>query len=455
MPRTVFGQIMMMAAGLALAISAIFTAMILLLPPPAPGRINVEEMEWALRGKQSSVIDLKREDRPPSGLRSSLVEAALAEALGRYPREIRAVWLQRPGEIGDTRQSVVLINEQDAVIKRGPRGWNLRTGREAQLRPETFVPLFVAAVLTDDGDWVWGVPRDPAKSEWQWRLLIGLLAVAAIVLVLCWIMSRKLAAPLEALSNAALAARLSDDAPYPVDGPRETEVAGRAMNTMHAHLQSAANERLTTAAAVAHDIGTPVTALRLRAESLSEPLRTKMTDDLGRVSVLIQQLLDYSRMSSSEVILEPIDLADLATQICDRRQDLGQDVRVADCEKVIIPTDAALLTRAIDNLLDNALKFGTHADISVGRDEGWSAFTVTDDGPGIDEADIAVAVRPFVRLDPSRSDRSGGAGLGLAIVSTIAEVLGAEFVIANVASGLKAEIRWATSEAYQIHHLRD
>ena len=438
---TIFAEVLTLAVSLVLATAAVTAGLLLFAPPPNPGRMSVDEMAFALRPGASRVIVVHTSAAAPVGRRSPLLEAALARALGRREDEIRAVWLHAPNGGSWRGQSVLLIDEGEALLKGGADGLNVRTGATALLSPHTFVPLFAAAVRIPDGGWRVGRPKDPAAAEWSWRVLLSALAGAALSAALASLVARRVARPVEALALAAqVAAPARPPAPL-TSGSREVRAAGDALTAMHSRLAQAAEERATLVAAVAHDLRTPVTAMRLRVERLEEPARTRLTADLRRIATLAENLLELSRLGALHPRLQDVDVTALASTCCEARRELGAEVIFAPAAPIRLRTDPDLLGRALDNLLDNALLYGSRARISVTHSAQVVTLRVQDDGPGIDPTLLSEVVKPFVRVEPSRNRERSNAGLGLAVVAAVIEVLEGQLVMTNDDPGFSAELR--------------
>ncbi len=439
-PSSIFAQLVVFALVIVSAAMALSFAIALALPPPAPGRMSLDEMEWALRRKPSWVIDTSTRNLPPTGVRSGLIEAALATALKRQGSDIRAVWVNAPDGSPGRGQTVVLIDNRDVLIDATATGFQLRYGPSAKLRNSTLVPLFIAAVKGQDGRWLWGIPKDPARNAWLQRIAaafaVGMLAAWPLAALL----SRRIAKPVEHLGKAAGLAKVGDKAPFPTEGPRELRATAEAMNTMHERIRNQADERIRLLAGLAHDLRTPLTALRLRAEGIAEPLRQRMTDDIGRMTDMVSEMLDRATIGAYEPARTSFDLSGLVQTCCNLWVEAGGAVLWGGGNSVMAQTDPILARRLIENLLDNALRYGTRASVVVFHHAGSAIVTIEDDGPGIPDDRMADALKPFSRLEPTGERQ--GTGLGLAIASQISEAIGATIELTNLSPGLRANVRF-------------
>lgn len=283
----------------------------------------------------------------------------------------------------------------------------------------------------------------PAEVFGQpWHLLLGLLAMLAVIVLLVVVVARNTVRPLTRLAQAAndLAQDLRHQ-PLDVQGPSEVQEAARAFNTMQKQIRDGIEERERFLAAVSHDLKTPVTRLRLRAEMLSDDrLRVDIERDLNEMQTLIDDTLDFLRGRSVD---EPIQMVDLVALIESVADDFSHDVTVTvDVpESLRIRVRPMALQRALRNLVDNAIKYGQRARIGLDLTSGELLVTVDDDGPGIPPEKVDAVFEPFFRLEASRSRETGGSGLGLAIVRLVVHSHGGRVQLLNrPEGGLRAVI---------------
>ena len=195
-------------------------------------------------------------------------------------------------------------------------------------------------------------------------------------------------------------------------------------------------------AAIAHDLRTPLTRLRFRIEQAPDELRAKMAQDLDEMEEMVSAALAFVRDASRPGRREPMELYSLLESLADDLAETGADVAVEGERKIIIIGDPMALRRMFANLLENAGKFATRARVKVGRIGAEALVEILDDGPGIPEAELERVFEPFYRREPSRSRQTGGIGLGLAVVRSIARAHGGDVVLRNAeGGGLAAEVR--------------
>lgn len=423
-PRSLFGRILLvLALGLALAHALTFT-------------LAVAERSMTMRRAMVSYF-------------AADVASAVA-MLDRLPAAERAPWVDRlarrnyrfsltpplaapddPSELAHLVAGAVAASLPAAqpvqVVNPHLPGTELRL--QLQLHDGTPLAVDMDEPRLQISPWVL-----PALAA-QLLLLVGLCAWAV----------RAATRPLKSLADAADA--LGTNAPAATlaeDGPREVERAAAAFNRMQRRIQAHLQERMQILAAVTHDLQTPITRLRLRADLLDDPgLRDKLHKDLAEMQSLVEQGIAYAR--SSQAVQEPpqrVDLGALLRSIAADYTDAGLPVRLLQVDSVTADTRPQALRRLVSNLVDNALKFAGAADLSlVHKAHGGAALRVLDEGPGIPAAELAAVLQPFVRLESSRNRDTGGSGLGLAIASELATGLGGQLVLAPRDNGRGLEAR--------------
>ena len=281
-----------------------------------------------------------------------------------------------------------------------------------------------------------GQRRVPPQIE-QWRFPISLGLFVALIALVCWLAVRLALRPLQRMSAAAEAfGRDIRQPPLETCGPSEVRQAAQAFNAMQERVRGFMAERTQILAAVTHDLKTPMTRMRLRLENCNdEALREKLAGDLSAMQALVSEGLDLARSLESSEPDTRIDLGALLSSIADDAADAGQPVSFiapADSNPILVGCRPNGLRRAIENLIDNALKYGLCAEISLTRTPHHVSIHIRDRGPGIPEESLEAVMRPFVRLETSRSRDSGGTGLGLAIANNLLTAQGASLTLANL-----------------------
>jgi signal transduction histidine kinase len=210
----------------------------------------------------------------------------------------------------------------------------------------------------------------------------------------------------------------------PEEGPQDVQRTIRAFNRMRNRLETFVEDRTNLLAAISHDLRSPVTSLRLRAEFIEdEQLRGEILETLSEMQTIIETTLIFARDETRTEESRPTDLAALIESLVSDYQEQGHTCSYSGPERFVITSRPVSLKRAIRNLLENALAYGGSAQATLVPGDPDSGadhrILIEDNGPGIAEADIEHIFEPFVRLETSRSKETGGIGLGLAITRSI------------------------------------
>jgi signal transduction histidine kinase len=204
---------------------------------------------------------------------------------------------------------------------------------------------------------------------------------------------------------------------------------------MQDRLRRYVDDRTAMVGAVAHDLRTPLTRLRFRIESAPENLQAKMVADIEQMEAMISATMAFVRDATHLAERSRLELVSLVESVADEMAETGLDVSAEIGPPVVINGDPIALRRLVNNLLDNAVKFGACARARVYRDADGAVIEVDDDGPGIPDCERERVFEPFHRGEPSRSRATGGAGLGLAVVRSVARAHGGDAALHNRAEG--------------------
>lgn len=354
----------------------------------------------------------------------------MARALS-HPR-LNVTLARAPLEFAETREASGQVGEfrEQLQASLGSRPFRF----DAVRRPLGHRQL-VTQVRLNDGSWVrFRFSPGPGHRGWPGGLLIGLAIFLAVMLVIVLIAVRWVTQPLKVLARAADAlGQDMDRPPLPESGPAEVAQAARAFNRMQRRLRENLADRMRLLAAVSHDLKTPITRLRLRAEMLDDDdLRAKFTHDLQEMEVLADATLDFVRGINTDEALRPVDMLALVESVQRDLAEQGHDITVEGHTSAPYPGRAVALRRCIDNLVGNALKYGGH-QVRVVVEDGATALRlrVMDDGPGLPEAELERVFEPFYRLEHSRNRSLGGSGLGLGIARNVAAMHGGSLTLRN------------------------
>ena len=271
--------------------------------------------------------------------------------------------------------------------------------------------------------------------------------LAALVLgvgLLTWIAVRIATRPLSRMAEAARA--LGEDptrAPMDTRGPTEVAQAAAAFNQMQQRVAEHVAERTRILAAISHDLQTPITRLRLRAEMVDdEGLRTRIQSDLDAMQGLVKEGLAYARSLDERSTAQPIELGPLLQALADDARDMGWTVRVPEDAQGRVVGNPSALRRALWNLVENGVKFGGEVELALACAGEHCEIRVRDHGPGLAEDELEKVFEPFYRTEASRNRETGGTGLGLAITRNLVHAQGGDIALRNhPEGGLEAVLR--------------
>jgi len=297
---------------------------------------------------------------------------------------------------------------------------------------------FVAQVrLTDGALATFDAGQAQINEGWPLRLLLSLAVLLAAVLALSLLAVHWATKPLKTLADAADALGRNIASP-PMDerGPVEVTRAARAFNTMQLRLAAYLRERTSVLAAMSHDLKTPVTRLKLRAELLADPaLRVKFTRDLEELEAMVASTLDFLQGTAGAEPAQPVDMDALLASLQADLSEVGSEVRIEGHATQAFTGQPAALKRCLRNLMENAVKYGQAAEVVVDDSAKRLQIEVRDRGPGIAQDDLERVFEPFTRLEASRNRDTGGTGLGLTIARSIAHAHGGELRLENRSEG--------------------
>ncbi|SFP47552.1 sensor histidine kinase [Sphingomonas rubra] len=290
------------------------------------------------------------------------------------------------------------------------------------------------------GQWRIAQTPRPWLAPWHLTTLLAMLIAVVALAVPAWFIAQAISRPVRAVARAAERARAGAELPaLPTGGAREVRALSTAVAAMHARLAAHAEGRTTMLAAIAHDLGTPLSRLAFRVEQLPEPARERAAADITEMRGLIAAALSFAR-DEAVGAMSRLDLGSLLESLGDDMAEAGAAVTVAPGARAIVRGDPVALRRLFANLLGNAVRYGDRAEVSW-RVAGDRVTVVIDDhGPGVDPAGVERLFEPFVRGDPSRNRATGGTGLGLAIVRSVAARHDGEAVLENGPSGGQARV---------------
>lgn len=387
--------------------------------PPTP------PWPWPLAYRVESLVDLLRslpaEQRGAAlaSIRSPLAEARLLVAppvcdeLSADTRDLEAVLAEH---LGDRAGTVTVRRCSDASASANIQILIGLDGQTLALR-------------------AYQVDRPPRRFGFAFvgSLLFLCIAVSALSLWVVWLVIR----PLRRLSERAESfGRELSITPIVEEGPLEIRHAAHAFNLMQERVSRSVQDRTRMLAAISHDLRTPLTRMRLQLDTAPPaPLHARLLREIGLMQTMLTSVLAYFGNGTAEP-KELLDLSALLRALAEEYSESGASVRYAGPYGVIVRCRPNAMQRAFANLLENALQHASSVEIAVADEaDGGVRIDVVDDGPGIPEAQLADVLEPFVRLDPVRSSRPGGFGLGLSIVREIVEEHGGQLSLHNRPEG--------------------
>lgn len=284
--------------------------------------------------------------------------------------------------------------------------------------------------------------RTPSVA-WAWPVVVSMLLAAAAILLVVGLSVRRITRPLTALSAAAeRLGRGGEVTALDETGPSELRRTTAAFNAMQERLTRFVRDRTAMLAAIGHDLRTPITALRLRAELVEdEETRERLLAIVAEMQEMTEATLAFAREEAKREETRPVDLSALVGSLCDDLAEMGRDVSFSGPGRLPYACRPVALKRAVRNLIENAVTYGRRARVVLSASASGIEIDIADDGPGIPEEDLERVFGPFVRLEGSRSRETGGVGLGMAIARSIVRAHGGDIALANrPEGGLRATI---------------
>ena len=307
-------------------------------------------------------------------------------------------------------------------------------GRQAQLMQLNDWNGFGVAVRLKNGVWLNAVYAKPVLmpgATYQTFLSLGIAALALTLVAM--MMARWIARPLKDIAQAAERIGLGETvAPVRECGPDDLRCTAAAFNRMQTRLRRFIEDRTRMLAAIGHDLRTPITSMRLRAEFVEdEETRKKLIGTLDEMQSMTEATLAFARDDAAQEETRNVEFSALMESLCADLADLGWDVKFRNGERIPYRCRPDSLRRAARNLIENAVRYGERARVSLATRDDAIELVVEDDGKGIPEQEFERVFQPFVRLEESRNSATGGVGLGLSIARGIIRGHGGDIVLSN------------------------
>jgi len=391
----------------------------------------------------SALIDQNAADSPQSKMFVSVLE----RILGR-DREIRLFVL----DPAPTNLTAGVESRRLPVYPRPEAHTAVGHGHSAQAIYRAHMRASVVAqIRLQDGKWIiFDSQLQADTASWPYRVIISLLVLLLAVVLMAFIGVRWVTRPLKRFAQAATElGKNIDRPPLPETGPAEVAQAARALNGMQSRLSRYLQDRTRILAAMSHDLKTPITRMRLRAELLDdERMREKFTRDLSELESMVSGTLDFMRGLGGAEALQPVDVNALLESLQADARELGQSVEISGVVRQPFECRPQALKRCLSNLIENAIKYGEAAYVQVALSGDVLEIVVRDEGPGVPIDELERLFEPFHRLEGSRNRDHGGSGLGLTIARSIAEQHGGTLVLKNGdTKGLECHLTLPTSRS--------
>jgi two-component system osmolarity sensor histidine kinase EnvZ len=332
--------------------------------------------------------------------------------------------------------------------------WNEYSGRVVKRQLESKLPQLLAVQFqpskrthlffeTSHGVLEISFSRRRVTVTAPHQMLVTMLFFGLIVTAVCFLYMRNQLRPIKKLADAAQAFGRGRNLSYTPRGATEVRAAGSAFLDMRSRIERQIEQRTLMLSGVSHDLRTPLTRMKLELSMMDPQDAGPLLQDVDEMQQMLDAFLDFSRGAAASAP-EPVNPHALAAEIVDNWRREEKDVMLGELSgSGTVELRAFAIRRAVDNLIGNAVRYGTRARLSVAITEKSLRIRVEDDGPGIPEEQRIEAQRPFTRLDPARNQNKGtGVGLGLAIVADAARAHGGVLRLgrSEALGGLQADI---------------
>lgn len=442
---TIFQHSLFLAAGSAVAVAIASMTLVLTSRGPFYFPISTFEVARIIEGRPIGRVDplitvTRSSTRPQNETATESVYSrhlrdALARNLG-IPVE-SVIFETLPRESSFLQPVDIARNAQVNVVKDGANLYK----DDPRYAPVIF-SSFRASIRKPNGLWITVSRKGPSPGpQWQFGITRWIGVSVLLLLPITWLFSNWLARPIRTFAAAADRIGHGSFERVEIRGPAEIRTAAAALNEMQTRLEGYVNERTAVVGAIAHDLRTPLARLAFLLRDAPAALKQKTDAEVAGMDQLITVALDYVQSETATPTRDVVDLRLVAESVVDEFADMGRDVALAAGPSPLVAGDSVLLTRLVRNLVSNALFYGRCAAVSVTVQGADAVVDVDDDGPGIAASELERVFEPFYRSERSRNEATGGIGLGLAIVRSLARAHGGGVKLSNrPEGGLRARV---------------
>jgi len=405
-------------------------------PPPVPELYAVPDIVASLRSPSTEAakhgLQVSPSAVPPyeqsEDRRARAIAERIARALSLPSQAIRVTLGWRPGtpwlSLG------IAPKASEPLVSASSRSQRLVDVSDLVVAP------FHVSVRQRDGTWLSAEPSDDRfLIAWRQNIVKWLVASTVLVIGIGYFFARRLTAPLRSFAEAA--ERLGRDpraATLAIEGSAEVGVAAQAFNDMKERLRRYVENRTQMIGAIAHDLYTPLQRLAFRLEAAPGDLRTKASADIAEMEAMLNATMAFVRDATRTERCR-LELTSIVESVIDNMAETGTNVEMEPSPSILIQADAVAVRNLISNLLVNAVKYGESATARVFKENGFAVVEIDDQGPGLPIEELARVFEPFYRVERSRSRETGGVGLGLSVVRSIALAHGGNVDLINLPGG--------------------
>jgi len=294
------------------------------------------------------------------------------------------------------------------------------------------------AIGLRDGQWLNVSTRfHRPPIQWPWISTLSYALATLIIMATVWVALSRLTGPLRKLATAAESLGRGETVPeLPVQGPEELRRLTAAFNEMQGRLTRFVSERTRLLAALGHDLRSPLTALRVRAEMVDDDeTRERLVAIIEEMQEMVESTLSFARGMVTAEETRTVEVPDFLGELVADISDVGGDVTLQDIAPMRFRIKPVAMRRALRNVIENAIRYGGGANVAAMRDGNNVMITVSDHGTGIPHDDLERVFDPFVRVEKSRNLETGGTGLGLSIARTVIQAHGGDITLSNRPEG--------------------